>query len=193
MADENLIILLVRHAESVPPASGVGAESERDRPLTDRGLRDANFLAASLADIKPDRVSSSPYRRSIQTVTPFARKHGLEVELIEDLRERLLSPDPLPDWKAQLKRCWEDFDYAPPGGESGNVAQARVLAVLDDLRGKHPSGVLVVGSHGNLISLALAAFRPEVGFAFWQAMPTPAVYRIEYRDGGWHIVAGPNF
>jgi 2,3-bisphosphoglycerate-dependent phosphoglycerate mutase len=193
MIHQHLTILVVRHAESVPPTSGVGTESERDRPLTERGLRDADFLAESLADMKPDKVFSSPYRRSIQTVSPLARKHGLSVELIEDLRERLLSSDPLPDWKSQLKRCWRDFEYAPPGGETGKVAQARVLAVLEHLRIRYPSGLLVLGSHGNLISLAIAAFAPEVGFEFWEAMPTPAVYRVEYRDSGWHAVAGPNF
>jgi 2,3-bisphosphoglycerate-dependent phosphoglycerate mutase len=192
MNDRNqLTIVLIRHSESMPPKDGEGAESERDRPLTERGMRDADALADSLAAIMPARVYSSPYRRAIQTVEPIARRHGLEVELIEDLRERLLSPAPLPDWREHLERCWRDFDYAPDGGESSAIAQARVVAVFDSLRRRHREGIVVVGSHGNLISLALHVLEPRVNYDFWNAIPMPAVYRIEFRDGCGHIVSGP--
>lgn len=136
---------------------------------------------------------SSPYRRASQTVSPIARRHGIEVELIEDLRERLLSPAPLPDWREQLQRCWRDFDYAPAGGESSAIAQARVVAVFDELRRRHRDGVVVVGSHGNLISLALHALEQRVNHDFWSAIPMPAVYRIEFREGRGRIVSGPGF
>ncbi len=192
MKDE-LTILLIRHAESAPPKDGVGAERERNRPLTERGIRDAEVLAETLAAIKPDRVYSSPYRRSIQTVAPIAARNSMEVELIEDLRERLLSPAALPDFRDHLRRCWLDFDYAPLGGESSAIAQARVRSVFDDLRRRHREGLLVVGSHGNLISLALHAIEPTVNYDFWNAIPTPAVYRIAFRDGRVCELSGPGF
>ena len=187
-----LTILLIRHAESAPPKDGEGAESERSRALTERGLRDAEALAETLSAIAPARVYSSPYRRAIQTVAPIARRHGREVELIEDLRERLLSPTPLPDWREHLQRCWRDFDYAPVGGESSAIAQTRVVAVFGTLRRRHREGVIVVGSHGNLIGLALHALEPRVNYDFWNAIPMPAVYRIEFRDGRG-LVSGPGF
>jgi 2,3-bisphosphoglycerate-dependent phosphoglycerate mutase len=188
---DELTILLVRHAEAAPPKEGSGAESERERPLTERGLRDAEVLAVQLAAKKPDRIYSSPYRRSIQTVAPIASRQGMTVELIEDLRERLLSPEALPDWREQLQRCWRDFEYALPGGESNATAQARVVSVFEQLRRRHREGLVVVGSHGNLISLALHALEPNVDYDFWDAIPTPAVYRIEFRGRGGRIVGGP--
>jgi 2,3-bisphosphoglycerate-dependent phosphoglycerate mutase len=111
--------------------------------------------------------------------------------LIEDLRERLLSPEALPDWRTQLQRCWRDFEYAPSGGESSAVAQARVVSVFEALRQRHRSGTVVVGSHGNLISLALHALEPKVDYDFWNAIPMPAVYRIEFRAGRGRVVSGP--
>jgi len=57
----------------------------------------------------------------------------------------------------------------------------------------HPSGTLVLGSHGNLIGLALHAFEPRVDFKFWAAMPTPAVYRLEFASGRWRVIEGPGF
>lgn len=122
----SLTIILIRHAEAAPPRAGTGAEGERDRLLTERGLHDAEALAETLAAMKPDRVYSSLYRRAIQSVAPIANRHGMNVELIENLRERLLSPGPLPDFREHLERCRRDFDYAPAGDESNAVAQARV-------------------------------------------------------------------
>ncbi len=193
MSDERLTIILIRHADPVRP--GVGNFAENERPLTKRGCRDAaalaESLAAQLADTGVRAVVSSPYLRAIQTVEPIARRLKIAIELVGDLRERVLSPsDDLPDWREHLQRSWQDFDYALPGGESGRVAQARILSVFDNARRRHSSGTLVFGSHGNLISLALAAFDPAVDFEFWAAMPMPAVYRLEFAGDRWRLHQG---
>ena len=65
--------------------------------------------------------------------------------------------------------------------------------MFENLRIRHPSGTLVLGSHGNLIGLALHAFEPGVDFEFWAAMPMPAVYRLEFAGGGWRVIEGPGF
>jgi 2,3-bisphosphoglycerate-dependent phosphoglycerate mutase len=190
MGNDRLRIILVRHAEPIRPGDGKLAEGER--PLTERGHRDAAELARTLSGVATQAVVSSPYVRAIQTVTPLARRLGIAVEVMADLRERLLSPqDNLPDWRAHLERTWREFDYALPGGESSATAQARVMAVLAELSRR--SGTLVVGSHGNLISLALKAIRPEVNFDFWAAMPMPAVYRLEFSGGRFAVIEGPGF
>ena len=82
----------------------------------------------ALIDCASTRAYSSPYLRARQTIEPIAQARGLTIETVEDLRERLLSPADLPDWRAHLKRSWEDFDYAPAGGETSREAQARVRA-----------------------------------------------------------------
>jgi 2,3-bisphosphoglycerate-dependent phosphoglycerate mutase len=192
MYSDGLTIILIRHAEPVRPEDGKLAEGER--PLTERGHRDAAELARVLSGVPAQAVVSSPYLRAIQTVTPLARQLGIAVEVIDDLRERLLSPeDNLRDWKKHLERTWREFDYALPGGESSAVAQTRAMAVLAELSRRYRSGTLVAGSHGNLISLALNAIRPEVNFDFWAAMPMPAVYRLEFSGGRFAVIEGPGF
>ncbi len=188
-----LTVFLIRHAEPVRPGQGDHAENER--PLTERGHRDAAALAESLADAGAGAVISSPYRRAVQTVEPIARRLNIEIEIVSDLRERLLSPsEGLPDWRQHLERSWQDFDYALPGGESGRQAQARIVAVLEGLRQRYRSGTLILGSHGNLISLGLQAFEPRaVGFEFWAAMPMPAVYRLEFAGDRWRVIESPGF
>ena len=54
-------------------------------------------------------------------------------------------------------------------------------------------GRLLVGSHGNLISLILQAFEPEVDHAFHLAMPMPAIYHLEHDGVGWRVMGGHGF
>jgi 2,3-bisphosphoglycerate-dependent phosphoglycerate mutase len=180
------VIVLVRHAEAVAPSDP--RYEENDRPLADAGRHDAERLADQLAAEAVDAIYSSPYPRAVQTVEPLGRRVGAEISLVDELRERLLSPDALPDWRARLQRSWTDFDYALEGGESCAEAQRRATGVLATLRQRHPGARIVVASHGNLISLALHAIVPDqVDFEFWAAMPTPAVYVLP--DDG--TVSGP--
>ena len=180
--------MLVRHAEAVAPSDP--RYEQNDRPLAASGRRDAERLADELAAEPVAAIYSSPYPRAVQTVEPLARRLGLEISLVDDLRERLLSPGALPDWREQLQRSWTDFGYALEHGESSAEAQRRVTEVLATLRRRHPGGRIVVASHGNLIALALHAIAPEsVDFEFWAAIPTPAVYVLP-GDG---TASGPGF
>jgi 2,3-bisphosphoglycerate-dependent phosphoglycerate mutase len=180
-----LTVLLIRHAESMAP--GVSGFDEYTRPLTAKGFRDATKLCETLSSTRIDAAYSSPYLRARQTIEPIAQVRHLSIETIDDLRERLLSPSDLPDWRSHLKRSWEDFDYAPPGGETSRDAQARVLRVLDTIASRHRAGTVILASHGNLIALALNAFTPHVDYAFWESIPMPAVFTL-IRDGsGWKL------
>jgi 2,3-bisphosphoglycerate-dependent phosphoglycerate mutase len=124
-------------------------------------------------------VYSSPYPRAFQTAVPIAEAHGLHVETVDDLRERLLSTEPLDDWYAEVRRSWDDFGHALPGGESSRTAQARAERVLAGLAARHPGQTIVAASHGNLIALALNARDEAVGFEFWDAMEMPALFEVE--------------
>jgi len=182
-ANRPLTVLLIRHAESVAP--GGSGFDEYTRPLTPKGFRDALKFCETLASTRVDAAYSSPYLRARQTIEPIARGRGLVIVTIEDLRERMLSPVDLPDWRTHLKRSWEDFDYAPVGGESSRDAQARVVGVLDMVASRHSEGTVILASHGNLIALALNAFVPNVDYAFWESIPMPAVFRLIREGAGW--------
>jgi 2,3-bisphosphoglycerate-dependent phosphoglycerate mutase len=159
------------------PQGGPGEENER--PLSAAGRDAARRLAAELAGAGIAAVYSSPYPRAVQTVEPLAAALGLDIAILDDLRERLLSPEALPDWEDRCRASWADPDHALPGGESGAIAQTRVLRVLGEIATRHRGETVAVASHGNLIALALAANDPSIGFDFWRSMPMPAVYRLE--------------
>ena len=178
------MILLVRHAEPVPP--GDPRFEENDRPLSKAGRAAAEQLALELADEVITAIWSSPYPRARQTVEPLARRTGIAIETVDDLRERLLSPGPLPDWRDHLERTWLDDGHRLPDGESSAQAAERVNRVVAAAERAAGDGTVVLASHGNLIALALRTIHPAVDMAFWEAIPMPAVYRLA---GG--VATGP--
>jgi 2,3-bisphosphoglycerate-dependent phosphoglycerate mutase len=170
------LLYLVRHCQS----SG----QEPDAPLTALGHQQADELAVHLQSAGIVRIVSSPYRRARQTAEPLADLLGLPLETDERLIERVLSTEPLDDWRERLRAAWDDHDLALPGGESSRTATARGMAALEDVLsdGRRPA---VVISHGNLISLLLHAFDGRPGFATWEALTNPDVFQIvrEPSDG----------
>jgi 2,3-bisphosphoglycerate-dependent phosphoglycerate mutase len=189
-----LDVLLIRHAEPIPPWSPGWEERDDERPLTDEGRQAAEQLADELEPYVITSVYSSPYQRAIETVTPTAQRRELEVHLLPDLRERRLTLAQTPDWADHLRRSWADPDYALEGAESGRQAQRRAIGLLDLLRTRHADGGrLLVGSHGNLISLILQTFEPGVDHHFHLAMPMPAIYHLEHDGIGWRVMGGHGF
>ena len=187
-----LDVLLVRHAE--PVAIGTPDIADDDRPLTEAGRSAAQELAVELDGWEITAIYSSPYARAVETVSVLAQRRGIGVQLIDDLRERRLSLEPHDEWRESLQRSWTDPDFALPGAESGREAQRRAVAILDLLRVRHPDGGrLVIGSHGNLISLILQALEPDVGYDFHMAMPMPALYRITHDGLRWRVMGGHGF
>lgn len=75
-------IYLVRHADSSY------STDEVNRPISKAGVLDALALHKQFENIKIDKVYSSPYKRSIQTVEEIAESRKLSVELRENFKER---------------------------------------------------------------------------------------------------------
>jgi 8-oxo-dGTP diphosphatase len=84
--------LLVRHASAGDPAEWEGDDHER--PLDERGSRQAEALVEALEGFEIERIVSSPYLRCVQTVDPLARARGVELELEEALGAHRLEDVP---------------------------------------------------------------------------------------------------
>lgn len=173
-------LVLVRHAESVPPSPG--RPDDPERPLTAAGVAAAELLAHELVAMNPTAVVSSPYRRAVATVEPAARRAGLEVTTHWELREWDSGLAPTPDFAGHYERSWADPDLARPGAESLRQLTARAMAAADRLAEEHDGGVVLVGSHGTFVSRLLAGIGPGIGWPFSRDMPMPAVHRLRWPD-----------
>lgn len=78
-------LILLRHAEAMPRRSWSGADI--DRPLTELGLDQARRLVAILTAFGIERVVSSPARRCVDTIRPYADSAGVTLTTEPDLTE----------------------------------------------------------------------------------------------------------
>src|SRR5207302_4503921 len=79
-------LFLIRHAKS---SWNDTALPDKDRPLSDRGRRDAPKMGKRLAkrDVKPDLILSSPARRALTTAEIIAKKLDYKLkEIVADDR-----------------------------------------------------------------------------------------------------------
>jgi phosphohistidine phosphatase SixA len=79
------VIILIRNAEAVPRRGWSG--DDQRRPLTRRGLGQADGLLDVLADCDVDELLSSPAVRCRATLAPLASKRDLRVKTSRQLRE----------------------------------------------------------------------------------------------------------
>lgn len=74
---------LVRHAHAGNKHHWVGPD--QDRPLSVAGQGEAHGLLTRLGVYPISRILSSPASRCQQTIVPLAARHGLPIELTNDL------------------------------------------------------------------------------------------------------------
>ena len=81
-----MLLLLIRHAESVGNRQG-RLQGRTEFPLTERGQRQAEQLAAALSSPAIGAVYSSPIKRTLDTAEAIASRFGLTVRVDEALQE----------------------------------------------------------------------------------------------------------
>jgi 2,3-bisphosphoglycerate-dependent phosphoglycerate mutase len=171
------VVILVRHAHAQ------WTPDER-RPLSERGRLDADRLAARLAYLPIEAVYASSAARAQETVAPIAEARSLPVNVVDDLRERKLSGEPVDDWLSAVRATWDDASFAWPGGESNQAAQHRGVSAVEAIVAAHRGQHVVIGTHGNLLALILQQYDRSIDFAFWRALTMPDTYRLQYGADG---------
>lgn len=78
-------LVLIRHGSAGDREAWTG--NDRERPLDERGRRQAERLVSALAPYDIERVLSSPALRCVQTVEPLASHLGVEIESRRELME----------------------------------------------------------------------------------------------------------
>jgi 2,3-bisphosphoglycerate-dependent phosphoglycerate mutase len=146
--------------------------------LTAEGEQQAKELATFLEGQHYDCVVSSPFKRAIDTIKPFAELSEQSIKIDERLAERILSAEADPNWRSNLERTYIDEHLKFPGGESTFEAKQRISSFINDLQTESYKSVLIV-THGNLLSLMINLFDPSFGFKEWELLSNPDVYLID--------------
>jgi broad specificity phosphatase PhoE len=126
-------MLLIRH----------GDPDYANDTLTERGLVEARQLAANLAEVRIDRIYTSPLGRAQATVAPTAEAKGLAPITQDWLRERAIKRGPVYLWEAPGAMFLHEEALPGPHDwylESGAMPEgaeqfAHVRAGFDELMG----------------------------------------------------------
>ncbi|MCC6438089.1 MAG: histidine phosphatase family protein [Acidimicrobiales bacterium] len=158
-------LVLVRHGQQVWPDPTTSTVAEWvDPPLSDLGRRQALAVGIALSRNPVHAVYSSQLARAHDTGRAIAAHHGLEVEVVEGLREietfRDLPQDAHPAAvlgelvlrgareRFVRHRTWDVY----PGSERNEEFRHRVVNVIEGIVAGHPGQRVVVACHGGVIN-----------------------------------------
>lgn len=152
-------VYFVRHA--IPNYNN---HDDMFRELTEQGLRDRKLVTNFLSDKNISVALSSPYKRAVDTIKEFADVYNLQIQIIDDFRERKIDSEWIEDFNAFCKRQWEDFDFKLSGGESLREVQSRNINALNNALEFHRGKNIVIGSHGTALSTVINYFDSSFGY-----------------------------
>ena len=132
--------------------------------LSPKGQADTGLVTGYLRDKNISAVLSSPFKRAVDTVAPFARAVGLPVITMEDLRERRIDSGWIEDFEGFARRQWADFSYKLSDGDALGEVQARMEAALEKILTDYEGGRVAIGSHGTALSVLVHSLRPGFGY-----------------------------
>lgn len=156
-------LVLVRHGETVWHADNRYAGGGSDIDLTPAGRKQADLLAGWVGARHFDAVVCSPVRRAVETARPSAVALGVQLEIVDELREvdfgvaegrtvdELLDLDP--DMVHRFRR--DPVAHAFPGAESPESAARRGGSALRQIAREHAGDVVLVVAHNTLLRLAM--------------------------------------
>ena len=171
---DHTTIYFVRHAQSDY------SNDELGRPLSNQGLKAAGQITYVLKDAAIEKVISSPYKRAVQTIEGIASHFQLDIEIMDDLKERKLSENPVPDFQVAMDKVWGNPNLSLEGGESNIVAQIRGVEAIKYILEKYKGQNIVIGTHGNIMVLIMNYFDSHYDYEFWRTLSMPDLYKLVF-------------
>lgn len=170
-------------------------------PLTEEGRAQAEELAETLAAEPVTAVYASTATRAQQTAQPVARRHNLDVQIVEGVQEVFLGDLELRSDKDSLRvfadifGTWArgDLTRPMPGGETGQQAVDRFSKALDGILAHHRHDAIVIVSHGAMLRLVAPMLASNLETIAGQLSLLQNTARIVLEEdssgrGDWHCV-----
>jgi len=175
-------VYFVRHAQPLHSFA-----DDRTRPLTEEGYFDAKVVLDILMDKNIDTFYSSPYKRSVDTITGAADFLGKNIITDERLRERESGPGG--NNIAILQLRWSDHDYHEDDGESIAMVQKRNIEALNSILKENRNRNVVIGTHGTALSTILNYYDNNFEFADFMRIIDWMPYVLELDFDGTELVS----
>jgi broad specificity phosphatase PhoE len=149
----------VRHGESEANAAH-RFSGRTDSPLTERGRKQAEVVAAALDAVPFDRIVATPLSRSLDTALVIGRRRKMPVDVVDDLIEIDVGDRAgatfdevagLPGWK-------DDGFVAWPNGETLEQVLERALRALRRVHRESEGGTVLMIGHGGVTRILVSHF-----------------------------------
>jgi len=157
----NTTVYFIRHC-----MSDYSVSDTMNRPLTEKGQADRIAVSRFLWDKNISAVLSSPYKRAVDTVSDFAQKAKLKIEIVDDFRERESDSDwdRKNDLYGLFQRQWANFDYTISNGETLRTVQLRNIGALSEILKRHEGENIVIGTHGTALATIINYYDKSYGY-----------------------------
>lgn len=194
-----LEILLIRHGETAWNAER-RLQGYLDVPLNQHGQRQAEAMAAALADERLDAVFASDLQRARQTAQALANAHGLPVQTEPGLRERCygafegLLYDEIAAHFPAAHAAWQarDIDARFPAGrhaaETLREFSQRALSVVERLAQSPGCRRIAIVTHGGVLESVYRSVR-DIGHLPVRdfEIPNAGINRLVRDGASWRI------
>ena len=189
-------MIIVRHAEAVGNKIRE-FHGWTDEGITDRGILQAQQVAAKVKDTPMDVIYSSILKRTMETAGYIARLKNLPIIPREDLKEihgglwEGMRWDELVEKYPEAYDIWETQPHLHqmPEGESMVDFQKRVVAAVSGILQKENGKNICVVTHGTVIRVLMCWFR---GWPLEDIVKVPwfdntAVTMVSFENGLFRI------
>lgn len=167
-------IFYVRHAEP-----NYHNHDDATRELSPKGMLDRKLVTQFLLDKEIDIAVSSPFKRAIDTIQEFTDLADLEIEIIEEFRERKVDSVWIDDFESFTRNQWRDFSFKLSDGECLQEVQKRNIAALLRLIEKYRGKNIVIGGHGTALSTILNYYDASFGYKSFANMKEKMPWIVE--------------
>ncbi|MCX6715899.1 MAG: histidine phosphatase family protein [Candidatus Taylorbacteria bacterium] len=175
-----------------------------DTPLSEKGLKQAEFLAKRFESIHVDVIISSPMARAKKTAEIIGKHTGHEI-IEDDLfmevkRPTILMGKNREDAEIQairkeIKNRYTETSWRHSDEENFILANERAMNALKFILDRPEQDILIV-THGEILRLMLAAMTfgntltaeiaQKVSHIF--ATFNTGITKVEYNDKGWYVL-----
>ena len=190
-------LTLIRHGQSVGNEQGI-IQGQKDYPLTNQGVQEANILGEWLANESIDAIYSSDLIRAYDTAKEIAKHHDLPIYKTSMLREVNFGRFEGLTW-AEVEKQYPEYvgvDWYTsglPDVEQINDLYKRASELLLELLQKHQGERVVAVCHGGFISyflMALLAIEWKGKRVF--AIGNTSMTTIEFTSSKQFVIVGVN-
>lgn len=191
-------LYITRHGETLWNTEG-RMQGWNDSPLTDLGIKQAEWLRDRIHDIKIDAIYSSPSNRAFKTAEVVRGSREIEIVKHEGLREIGLGV-----WEGlnqeEIKALNEEQHYnfwnAPhlyvpiAKGETFEDLTNRVAPILKDIVSRHPNENVLIVTHTMTLKAMMNSLHNKPISTIWEPpfIKQTSLTVIDFEDDKFNVV-----